>query len=176
MKVQVGQKIPEFSVTTLQGDKLMVPDGTPKYTHLQFRRFAGCPICNFHLHTFFKSKAQVEAAGIREIIFFHSSEAEMRKYQKDIAYAVVADPTKKFYARFGVGRSIWAGLDPRALWAATKGMFLGKMGVKIENGPLGLPADILIDRTGTVVAVKYGTHAFDQWEVPELLSYAQAAT
>jgi hypothetical protein len=55
-------------------------------------------------------------------------------------------------------------------------MFLGKMGVKIENGPLGLPADILIDRTGAVVAVKYGTHAYDQWEVLELLSYAQAAT
>lgn len=174
MKVKVGEKIQGFSITTLQGETLQVPDGSRKYTHLQFRRFSGCPICNFHLHTFFKSKAQVEAAGIREIIFFHSSEEEMRKYQSEFAHSVVADPTKKYYAMFGVGTSVWASLFPAAVGAAVKGMFLGKVGVKMENGPVGLPADILIDHTGTVVAVKYGTHAYDQWEVPELLGFAQA--
>ena len=54
-------------------------------------------------------------------------------------------------------------------------MFLGKMGVKMENGPLGLPADFLIAKDGTVVAAKYGTHAYDQWEVPELLALANTA-
>ncbi|TDU25574.1 peroxiredoxin [Panacagrimonas perspica] len=173
MKVQVGQSIPSFAVQTLQGDPLAVPDAPSKFTHLQFRRFAGCPICNLHLHTFFKSSDQIRAAGIREVIFFHSSASEMEKYQKGIAFAAVADPPKVFYAKFGVGRSILASLHPRALWAAIKGMLLGKMGLKMENGPVGLPADILIDQKGTVVAVKYGTHAYDQWEVPELLRIAK---
>jgi len=175
MKVQVGQTIPSFTVQTVQGRPLTVPESSPKFTHLQFRRFAGCPICNLHLHTFFKSYDRIEAAGIREVIFFHSSVAEMKKYQKDIAFAAVADPSKTFYAQFGVGRSIGASLHPRALWAAIKGMLLGKMGLKMENGPLGLPADILIDQKGMVVAAKYGTHAYDQWEVSELLSIAKGA-
>lgn len=174
MKVQVGQTIPSFTVQTIQGSQLTVPESPSKFTHLQFRRFAGCPICNFHLHTFFKSYDQIEAAGIHEVIFFHSSMSEMKKYQKDLAFAAVADPEKTFYARFGVERSIWASLHPRALWAAIKGMLLGKMGLKMENGPLGLPADILIDQKGTVVAAKYGTHAYDQWEVAELLSIAKS--
>lgn len=175
MKVQVGQIIPSFTVQTIQGSSLTVPESPPKFTHLQFRRFAGCPICNLHLHTFFKSYDQIEAAGIREVIFFHSSASEMKKYQKDIAFAAVADPRKTFYAQFGVGRSIWASLHPRSLWAAVKGMALGKMGLKMENGPLGLPADILIDQKGTVVAAKYGAHADDQWEVSELLRIARSA-
>lgn len=173
MKVQVGQTIPSFTVQTIQGTQVTVPDSSPKFTHLQFRRFAGCPICNLHLHTFLKSFDQIEAAGIREVIFFHSSASEMKKYQKDIAFAAVADPQMTFYSRFGVGRSIWASLHPRSLWAALQGMLLGKMGLKMENGPLGLPADILIDQAGTVVAVKYGTYAYDQWEVPDLLKIAQ---
>ena len=175
MKEQVGQIIPSFTVQTIQGSSLTVPASPSKFTHLQFRRFAGCPICNLHLHTFFKSYDQIEAAGISEVIFFHSSASEMRKYQNDIAFAAVADPRKTFYAKFGVGRSIGASFHPRALWAAIRGMFLGKMGLKMENGPVGLPADILIDQKGTVVAVKYGTHAYDQWEVSELLSVAKGA-
>ena len=174
MKVQVGQKIAPFSVKALTGIRSRFPDEGQRFTHLQFRRFAGCPICNFHLHTFFRNKAAVDGAGIREVIFFHSSEAEMKKYQASFSYAVVADPGKKFYTKFGVGRSIWATVHWRAQWAAVKGMFLGKMGVKMENGPLGLPADFLIAQDGTVVAAKYGTHAYDQWEVPELLALANA--
>lgn len=175
MKVKVGQIIPSFTVQTIQGSSLTVPASPPKFTHLQFRRFAGCPICNLHLHTFFQSYDRIEAAGIREVIFFHSSTSEMMKYQKDIAFAAVADPRQTFYAQFGVGRSIGASLHPRALWAAIKGMALGKMGLRMENGPLGLPADILIDQKGTVVAAKYGAHAYDQWEVSELLSIARSA-
>jgi hypothetical protein len=38
------------------------------------------------------------------------------------------------------------------------------------KGGLGLPADVLIDADGRVVAVKYGEHAYDQWSVDELLA------
>ncbi len=172
MKIKAGQKIERFSVETIKGEQQTVPDPSRKYTHLQFRRFAGCPICNFHLHTFSKSAARLDAAGIREVVLFHSSAAEMRKYQDDIPFAAVADPLKKLYKQFGVEISWRASLHPKAVWAAIRGVFLGKMGVRVENGPLGLPADILIDRDGIGVAVKYGVHAYDQWEVPELLRIA----
>jgi hypothetical protein len=35
---------------------------------------------------------------------------------------------------------------------------------------VGLPADFLIARDGTVIAAKYGQHAYDQWSVDDLLA------
>ena len=40
------------------------------------------------------------------------------------------------------------------------------------NGNLSLPADLLITADGSVAAVKYGVHAYDQWSVDELLDLA----
>jgi peroxiredoxin len=175
MKVKLGQKLDRFSVRTTRGRTLAVPDPTHRYTHLQFRRFAGCPICNFHLHTFVNSIEKLHAASIREVVVFHSSLREMVKHQDQLPFDTVADPTKALYKEYGVETSITAPLHPRAMAASIKGIALGKMGLKMENGPLGLPADILIDDRGVVVAVKYGTHAYDQWEVEELLRLAANA-
>jgi hypothetical protein len=36
-----------------------------------------------------------------------------------------------------------------------------------------VPADFLINQTGTIVAVKYGAHADDQWSVDEVIELAK---
>ena len=41
--------------------------------------------------------------------------------------------------------------------------------IRPNGGELGLPADLLLDQTGIVVAAKYGARASDQWTVDELL-------
>jgi hypothetical protein len=41
------------------------------------------------------------------------------------------------------------------------------------GGPFGLPADFLIEPSGRISAVKYGTDAYDQWSVDELLGLAK---
>jgi hypothetical protein len=38
------------------------------------------------------------------------------------------------------------------------------------GGRFGLPADLLIDEHGEVLAVKYGRHAYDQWSLGALLA------
>ena len=40
---------------------------------------------------------------------------------------------------------------------------------------MGLPADFLIAPSGRIKAVKYGTDAYDQWSVDELLTLANGA-
>ena len=42
----------------------------------------------------------------------------------------------------------------------------------IGSGIFGLPADFLIESTGLLRAVHYGTHADDQWDAEELLRLA----
>jgi hypothetical protein len=62
----------------------------------------------------------------------------------------------------------------RSLVAIARGREKGPA-AKQEGGRLGLPADFLIAPDGTVIAKKYGTHAYDQWSVDELLKHASGA-
>jgi peroxiredoxin len=170
----------QLTLETIAGRIVSVPDAAARFVHLQFRRFAGCPICHTHLRSFVKRHAELAAAGIREVVFFHSSAAELRTYEADLPFDLVADPTRTFYRQFGVESSGSALLHPTIVGAALRGakvVFRGEARrvwiPKAENGRLGLPGDFLIDAAGLVIASHRGTHANDQWTVDELLALAR---
>lgn len=151
--------------------------------HLQFRRFAGCPVCNLHLRSFARRHRELEAAGVREVVLFHPPADELRPHTVDFPFAFVADPGKRLYAEFGVSSSPRALLDPRA-WLpilravgfAIGGMVAGTVrppAAKPHGGRLGLPADFLIAPDGRVIACKYGAHVDDHWSVDDVLSLAR---
>jgi peroxiredoxin len=154
-----------------------IPD-PERLVHLQFRRFAGCPICNLHLRSVVRRHDEIEAAGIREVVVFHSPAEELREY--DLPFAVIPDPEKKLYAEFGVQASPRALLSPRAWGPLIRAVARSSVAIarrreagpggKQEHGRLGLPADFLIAPDGRVVASKFGQHAYDQWEVDEVLA------
>lgn len=158
--------------------------GTPALVHLQFRRFAGCPVCNLHLRSFARRDRELEAASVCEVVLFHSPADELRPHTADLPFAVVADPGKWLYAEFGVEASPRALLDPRAwlpvlraIGFALGGLLTGTVRPPAANphgGRLGLPADFLIAPDGRVVACKHGAHADDQWSVDEVLAQAKA--
>jgi peroxiredoxin len=173
MKLKPGDTVRAISVSTIHGKPVSIPDPAARYVHLQFRRFAGCPVCNFHLHSLSRRHADIEAAGIHEIAFFHSSSEEMLKYQGQLPFDCVADPGKMFYRQFGVETSLLAPLHPAVLWAGLRGVLAtGKFYKKAENGILGLPADFLIGPSGEVLASHYGAHAYDNWDAEALLRMA----
>ncbi|MGA4863262.1 peroxiredoxin-like family protein [Streptomyces lavendulocolor] len=163
------------------GPPVTVPAGD-RLVHLQFRRFAGCPVCNLHLRSVVRRHDEIEAAGVREVVVFHSPAGQLREYAADLPFAVVADPGKRLYAEFGVGAARRALLDPRvwphvlrALLRSTVMLVRGRERLPSRRQPegrLGLPADFLLAPDGTVLAVKYGEHAYDQWSVDELLELA----
>lgn len=151
--------------------------------HLQFRRFAGCPVCNLHLRSFARRHRELESAGIREIVLFHSPAHELRPHTADFPFAIVADPDKRHYAEFGVISSPRALLDPRA-WLpilravgfAIGGLLAGTLRpppAKPHGGRLGLPADFLIAPDGRVIACKRGAHVDDHWSVDDVLLQAR---
>jgi alkyl-hydroperoxide reductase/thiol specific antioxidant family protein len=168
-------------LTAVDGQIVSIPDPA-RLIHLQFRRFAGCPVCNLHLHSVVERHDEIVAAGIREVVVFHSPAAELIGY--DLPFAVIADPAKKLYAEFGVGSSPRALLHPRAYPAILHAIGRGLIGVargrerlparRQPNGRLGLPADFLIAPDGRRVASKFGQHAYDQWSVDELLAHARS--
>jgi AhpC/TSA antioxidant enzyme len=177
----VGDTITPRKIMTLHGP-LRLPDEF-EMVHLQLRRFAGCPVCNLHLRSVVLRKSEVVDAGIREVIVFHSSAAELEQYQAQLPFDVVPDPDRELYRAFGVEASWRAVLSPR-LWVHVPGVLRRVLGDLVHGrgaprrrptgGQLGLPADILISPQGRVLAAKYGRHAYDQWSVDELLEQARS--
>jgi hypothetical protein len=173
-------QVAERELLTVTGDLISLPD-PERLVHLQFRRFAGCPICNLHLRSVVARHDEIVAAGIREVVFFHSPADELRQHTADLPFATIADPDKHYYREFGVESSPRALLDPRAWGSIIRGITATMIGrfrppaTRQEGGRLGLPADFLVDPSGRVLAAKYGEHANDQWSVDELLVHARDA-
>jgi peroxiredoxin len=171
-------RVTDRELLSVTGERVQVPD-PERLVHLQFRRFAGCPICSLHLRSMATRHDEIAAAGIREVVFFHSPADELRGYTADLPFATIADPDRRYYREFGVESGPRALLDPRAWAAIVRGGAMTLLGrfrapaAKQDGGHLGLPADFLVDARGAVVAAKYGKHADDQWSVDELLSRAR---
>ncbi|MCX0271745.1 AhpC/TSA family protein [Nocardia zapadnayensis] len=174
--------VPARTLTTVTGATAPVPHSRD-LVHLQFRRFAGCPVCNLHLRSIVTRLSDIRAGGIREVVVFHSTATELLKYTADLPLDVIADPGRALYREFGVESGGRALLDPRG-WPAiaravgTEIAATGRRGNRPappshpEGGRLGLPADFLIAPDGAVLAAKYGVHVDDQWSVDELLAVA----
>lgn len=165
------------SLRAIDGAIVQIPDAEGSLVHLQFRRFAGCPICSLHLRSFARRHDELVAAGIREVAVFHSSQEDLVRVQKQ-PFAVIADPKKVLYAEFGVGTSPAAMLDPR-VWPTAMRALASRASsdptAGMESGSSGLPADFLIASDGRLLAVKYGVNADDQWSVDELLALVREA-
>ncbi|MGE9297106.1 MAG: peroxiredoxin-like family protein [Puniceicoccales bacterium] len=173
MKKTVGEVIPKREIVSIASGVIDLP-ASDALTHLQFRRYAGCPICNLHLMSFVKRHDELKQLGVREVAVFHSPKDEMLKEQFEAPFAFIADPERKLYRDFGVEPSVWSILNPGAWASGVQGLL--KHGVQISTNTeavLGLPADFLIKPDGTIAALKYGTHADDQWSFEEVLQLAR---
>jgi peroxiredoxin len=172
MKFKPGDMLPATVMEGVTDEPIKLPDAK-RLVHLQFRRFVDCPICNTHIAEFRRRAREIEAAGIKEVIVFHSSPKSIRSYQKDVPFLMVGDPKKAFYKYFGVETSLGF-INLNSLGAGLRGMAHGHFGLRmVGGGPLGLPADFLIAPSGRINAVKYGTDAYDQWSVAQLLTFAK---
>lgn len=173
-----GQQLAGIALPTLAGAPVAIPDAT-RMTHVQFLRFAGCPVCHLHLRSFINRRDELTAAGVVEVVVFHSTAEELAKYESELPFSAVPDPSKQLYRDFGVEASARALLDPRVWWSIIRGLATAVWNAARGRAPmapfaprggeLGLPADLLIAPTGSIVAAKYGAHAGDQWTVDDVL-------
>jgi peroxiredoxin len=181
-RVNVEDVLNHRELVTIHGDPVQIPE-PQRLVHLQFRRYAGCPVCNLHLRSITRRHEEILAAGIREVVVFHSSAQTMLAFQGELPFAAIADPEKKLYSEFGVEKmspivALTTALSPRSWRAAGRALWRapslrGAAGKGEEH--LGLPADFLIGPGGQVLAAKYGKYVDDHWSVEEVLHLAKNA-
>src|SRR2546423_7506479 len=146
MKFKPGDTVPATTLESVTGESIKLPD--PNHlVHLQLRRFVDCPICNTHIAEMRGRAREIEAAGIKEGIVFHSSAKSIRSYQKDVPFVLVGDPKKTLYKHFGVCTSRGI-MTLKALGAGMRGIAHGHFGLRASGGPLGIPGDFLIGPSG----------------------------
>jgi peroxiredoxin len=178
-QLTVGDVVRPLELTTIHGNSVRIPD-SERRVHLQFRRYAGCPACNVHLRSIARRLGEILAAGICEVVVFHSKREAMLEFQGALPFAAIADPEKKLYAEFGVGKmSPLSAFDPRSWRAVYRALtrspnLRGALGKGEEH--MGLPADFLIGSDGVVLAAKYGAYVDDHWSVDDLLALARTRT
>src|SRR5207302_4838933 len=158
VKFKPGDIVPATTPESVTGESIKLPD-PDRLGHLQLRRLVDCPICNTHIAEMRGRAREIEAAGIKEVIVFHSSAKSIRSYQKDVPFLMVGDPKKALYKEFGVESSLGF-ISPKSLGAAMRGVAHGHFGLRLSGGPFGLPGDFLIAPSGRIKALKYGTHAY----------------
>lgn len=183
-RISVGTIVKTHELQTIRSERITVPD-VRHLVHLQFRRFAGCPVCNLHISHMLQRQDEIIAALIHEVIVFHSSVEELQRQAGDLPFSIIADPTKVLYAEYGVESGFRALFDPhawppigRAVMYSVDAVFRNRSIPRLnpEGGRFGLPAEFLIAGEGRVLACKYGTHAYDQWSVNQLLTLAAEKT
>lgn len=140
-------------------------------------------MCNLHLRSFARRHKEIAAAGIRELVVFHSSTEALEPHARDLPFALIPDPEKWLYREFGVEMGLRSLLNPPAWIPIIRAVTAGILGflrreatlpaLWPEGGRVGLPADFLIGSDGTLLALKYGEHLYDQWSVDELLQLSQ---
>jgi peroxiredoxin len=173
-RIAVGTRCERLELDDIRGEKLSIPSADRRLTHLQFRRFAGCPICNLHLQSFIREQEQLAAAGIQEVAVFHSSADALLAQPLDARFSIIADPEQDLYRRFGVESGWRSVFHPRAMTTALRGLVSLRAPLPALTEPhLGLPADFLIDAGGVVIDAYYGRHADDQWTVDAVLDRAR---
>ncbi len=175
-----GQRVPVRYIRTLSGAQINLADRRG-LTHVQFRRFAGCPVCSLHLRSFVRRRAELEPA-VREVIVFHSRAEELARHVGEVPFHLVADPGKALYHAYGAEAGLRALLFPKAWPAIVRAVTVALPDVVLrrrpmppifpEGGRFGLPADFLVSPDGVVLAVHYGQHAGDQWSVDTVLALA----
>jgi peroxiredoxin len=171
MKYKAGDIFPQLTVITSKGESLTIPVDGARYTHVQFRRFSGCPICNTHIAALRRGKPELDSLGIHEVLFFHSSNEDVAGFHHDLPFDAVGDPKKQFYRQFGV-ESSWSALSLSAISAAFSSLLRGKFALKMTGGPLGLPAEFLVGPDGRIKAALYGKDAYDQWTLNTVVELA----
>lgn len=146
--------------------------------HLQFRRFAGCPICNLHVREVARRRGEIQSADIVEVIVYHSDADAIRRYAAELPFAVVADPDRVLYREFDVKNSLRGVLNRHVMGAAGRSALRMRSAREVigavdpTENHFSMPADFLIAPDGRLLARKYGEHADDQWSVDELLAIA----
>ena len=169
-KVEKGQKLENFAVTTLKKGKTTLSDLVSKEgkTAIVFLRYYGCPLCQYDMLLYKDAYEQIVAGGNELVVALQSTgESIASQTEIDYPFDVILDPEMILYQTLDIGTMAPppAGaapqFPPEALALFKK---IDEQGIK--HGPNEgieeqLPAYFVVDRDLKLTVVQYCGSPFD---------------
>ncbi|PIB34401.1 hypothetical protein BFP72_02660 [Reichenbachiella sp. 5M10] len=181
MKVEQGQKAPDFNVQDIYGKTVRLSDFKGKKVLLSFFRDVSCPFCNLRVRDLSNRREQLEAEGLQMIFFFESSAEVLTNsllHQKASPIPLVGDPDKAIYAQYGVESSALKMMktffQTGAISAMKDGATIEVAQTKDKASMTLIPADFLIDEKQMLHTAHYGGHIRDHITVSELEKFVKS--
>lgn len=175
MKLQAQQTAPDFNTTDVFNNSISLHSFKGKKVYLLFMRFAGCPVCNLHVHSLLKHADAFKEKNIEVVLVYESSISTMRTYLDDTAYpfTFVADPQNALYDRYGIEKS-WgkflASLFKGLIAKVGAGEKLFKKKPKADGKLNRMEAEFLIDESGKIVIAHYASFLGDNVSIEKILN------
>jgi thioredoxin-dependent peroxiredoxin len=175
-KIKPNEQAPAFELVSAQGKTIDLADYNDKTVLLVFFRFAGCPVCNFQMHTLIENYSQLQKQNMEVIAVFESGNEMLASYINDagIPFPVIGNPDLGLYKKYGVEKSAFKMMrtmfkkEPKRQMKQGEEMFNGKK-YKQDGSMTRMPADFIIDRTGSVKVAHYGKYIGDHLPLNTIL-------
>lgn len=157
MKIRENKNLPTISWKTISGKEITNESIKGKKTVIFFFRYASCILCHLYLHSLIE-KSKNWKGNFKLIAIFQSPESSIKEYAPQIPFEIIADPSRKIYAQFGVKRGIWGFIKSlfqiKTYVAFFKNplLFFGKKEGAIDS----YPAEFLVNKKSIVVKTHYG--------------------
>jgi peroxiredoxin Q/BCP len=161
MKLQAPAKTPAINLVDIIGHPVEIGNG--RRMLLSLFREANCPFCNFRVYDLTNNYPGLSHLGMDIVVVFKSDRDNILKFiaKRPRPFRMVADPDGIAHQAFAVKSSMWGKLKAMLLRMPALMRGMGMTGMSgMATGNL-MPADFLIDESGTVVETYYGQDAGD---------------
>jgi thioredoxin-dependent peroxiredoxin len=175
-KLNANDKAPEFELKSVQGETISLSKYKGRNILLAFFRFAGCPVCNFRMHSLMANYAKLQQQNIEIIAVFESGNEVLATYIKDanIPFPVIGGHELSLYKKYGVQKSVLKMMntmfkkEPKQQMKKGAALFNEKK-YKQDGSMTRMPADFLIDSTGKIQMAHYGKFIGDHISLDEII-------
>lgn len=175
-KLKTNDKAPAFQLQSAQGKAINLADYKDKTVLLIFFRFAGCPVCNFQVHSLIENYPKLQAQNIEVIAVFESSNETLAAYISDagVPFPVIGNPDLSLYKKYSVDKSVGKMMrtmfkkEPKQQMKQGEEMFGGKK-YKKDGSMIRIPADFIIEPSGNIRVAHYGNFIGDHLSLSAIL-------
>lgn len=175
-KLKAGDKAPDFQTTDAKGDTIKLSQYKGQKVFIAFFRYAGCPVCNSRVHDLIESYDTISSKGYKIIAVYESDNETLKDYltETTVPFPVIGDAQLQLYKEYRVEKSAWKMLGSlfkkQPKQAMKRGNKLFSKKHKRDGNLTRIPADFLIDESGVLKVVYYGTNIGDHLPVSEILN------
>lgn len=171
MKLYEGETAAGIIAKDIWGNVIDLKSYRGRKVLLSFYRGASCPFCNLRVREVIQHVDKFREKGLEVIAFFTSEKEEILEYaeKQNSPFPIIADPGRKFYALYGLEKSLAGKLKAMLriktlLKIFTSGLFT----FKAMTDDNTLPGDFLINENGFIEQAYYGKDFGDHLSLDEI--------